>query len=493
VLLTSLAVARFARAHAGAFYDDAYIYLRYVQNVFGGCPLAFNCADGRIEGFTSPLYLALLTLGGALGASLETVAHVVCAGSLALALGVAASLPVHPLFRRSLGAARFAVAAAVALVLAWDHYVVLEGAVGLDAGLSAAVVGAVGWAALDEKRRGLRALLIVGIVTRPELALLWLALPILPEGRKLRFYAPLAVAAAALALVRWGLFADVLPNTVWAKTGGTVGHFELGLAYLGETFRDFPLIALSPLALGLPRARNAVSYLLAASGLWLASFLYSGGDVFRYSRLAFPLVPLLSALALLGVAWWARVLLERAAPRFVRLSSVAAALVALGFGSHALFEHQIGDDVEMTNIDRWKKVGLFLSGFPEGTSVATSAIGAVSFYSHLRVIDLLGLTNREVGKQGATVPKLEARKSIGHERHNTEWVLAQKPDVIMTLAWSRTPFQPSTPIDAGVYADFLLMEEIRRGRAPYLVFTPEVAPGLYWFFFVRRDFAATLR
>ena len=41
------------------------IYLRYVRNLHAGCGPTFNCGQPPVEGFTSPLYLAVLWAGAA--------------------------------------------------------------------------------------------------------------------------------------------------------------------------------------------------------------------------------------------------------------------------------------------------------------------------------------------------------------------------------------------------------------------------------------------
>src|SRR5262249_62233248 len=68
-----------------------------------------------------------------------------------------------------------------------------------------------------------------------------------------------------------------------------------------------PLASAAPLAL-LPPAgpRRAAGFVLAGTAAWVAFFLRSGGDLFDYSRMMFPLVPALSVLALAGIAELAR-------------------------------------------------------------------------------------------------------------------------------------------------------------------------------------------
>jgi len=495
---------RFVLQRPTSFYDDAYIYLRYVKNTFGGCPLAFNCADGPVEGFTSPLHFVLLCVGHLVTDDLELAMLVVCVLGLGASMTVAVLMTRHGAFRESGFEAPWLLAPSVAAVLALDHYVLVNAVVGLEAGVASLIVGLIAYTALDPQQRGLRLMLVLGTLARPECAVLFAGLPLLPQARNLRYWVPLVAAALGIMLLRWIVFHDIMPNTFWAKTGGTGEHFALGWRYLLETLADFPLMLLSPLALSLKGCRRSVGFFLIGALLWGLFFLYSGGDFFSYSRFAFPLVPVLTVFALAGVTHLVAVVLKRLSekPASTHTGTIvsrhplhapaqwapaAALLVAVAVSVRSAAAHHIAEDSRLVKVERWKAVGRWMRQLPADTRVAATAIGAVGFYSELHVYDIVGLTSPDVAKRGQSVPKLEARKTLGHERHNTEWLLAQRPHLIMTLAWSDRPFEPTTPVETGVYGEWLLMEEVRKGRAPYDVITPEVAPGVYWFMFLRKD------
>jgi hypothetical protein len=77
------------------------------------------------------------------------------------------------------------------------------------------------------------------------------------------------------------------------------------------------------------------------------------------------------------------------------------------------------------------------------------------------------------------------RTWIGHEKQATDWVLAQKPDLLIFTRWRE---QPWTLDDAraGFWAEWQLLHAIREGRAPYTVEPAEISPGVYWLVFRRR-------
>ena len=77
--------------------------------------------------------------------------------------------------------------------------------------------------------------------------------------------------------------------------------------------------------------------------------------------------------------------------------------------------------------DRWIELGRFL-GRPEhrGKTIAVDAAGKIPYYSRLAAIDMLGLTDAHIGHQPA------ATFRVGHNKHDAEYVLARRPDLIAT-------------------------------------------------------------
>ncbi len=317
----------FVRDHAYSMYDDAYIYLRYVDNIAHGCGVRWNCSGAPVEGFTSPLYLVLLLLGRVVTTDLESYTQVI--GPLLLFAGlIVASLLVN---RGELGRTdrriRLGLCFATALLLATDDFVVLNAVVGLETGLAALVVALLVGAVLDRSERRTQVYLILAVLARPECAIFVLALPLLPWTRRLRFLAPIGVALLAIAVARLAMFGDLLPNTYWAKAGGGARHAELGWAYIVETVELFPLIAFAPLALLRGAARRELAYVIGVAVIWFLFFLRSGGDLFMYGRLAFPLVPALTLLGIYGL-WSALSALLARIPRAQDLGTDRQGLVA---------------------------------------------------------------------------------------------------------------------------------------------------------------------
>ena len=480
--LVTACVIWFAIAHWDSIYDDAFIYLRYVRNLDNGCGLRFNCRGVAVEGFTGPLYLAVLWAGSLITDNLIWLCQVVGTVGLALACSLAVVVAA-----RVTDAARFThapavVAIATAVTLGVDDFAMLNAVIGLETAMAAAAFSALALAAVTGRPRLLVAMTCAFVLLRPEALVFVLALPILPALRHARYLAIVGGVLVLVTVLRFVLFDALLPNTYYAKSGGTLAHAGLGLAYIRDAIIDFPLVLLAPLALlgtSSPR-RTAVGFLLAGTAAWVAFFLRSGGDVFSYSRLVFPLVPVLSGLALAGV-------FELGARRWrQRLALAVTGAVALVVGGRAWIAHDIPEQHAHPRVVEWAATGRYLKAHvPRGTLVATVPIGAIGYYAQLPILDLVGLTEPEIARAGRTVPtELLTKQWIAHERHNTEHVLARAPTWIVTTMVRDQPWTLGEA-RAGFWADWLLLQEIKAGRAPYHVHDAEVAPGRHVLMFER--------
>ena len=83
-------------------------------------------------------------------------------------------------------------------------------------------------------------------------------------------------------------------------------------------------------------------------------------------------------------------------------------------------------------------------------------IGAIGYFSRLPLIDLVGLTSREVARGERVPDDMLTRTWIGHEKQATDWVLAEKPELLVFTRWRD---QPWTLDDAraGFWAEWQLL------------------------------------
>ena len=66
--------------------DDAYIFFRYAENIVQGYGIVWNQGESPVEGFSSPLWLLILVLGGQIGFSPVIVSKVIGGGCVGAAV-----------------------------------------------------------------------------------------------------------------------------------------------------------------------------------------------------------------------------------------------------------------------------------------------------------------------------------------------------------------------------------------------------------------------
>lgn len=65
--------------------------------------------------------------------------------------------------------------------------------------------------------------------------------------------------------------------------------------------------------------------------------------------------------------------------------------------------------------------------YPSNYTIASSGIGALGFYSKMKILDLLGLTNKVVAKNGIFGNDI----IYSHGKSDVNYILNQKPQIII--------------------------------------------------------------
>jgi len=237
--------------------EDGYIYLRIADNVLAGNGPVFNAGE-RVEAYTGPLWLAIVSLLGGLTRSFLALEQLVVVLGLLFSVGGLAAAALGGLRIARARGAGTRVAPLGALVVAalppfWDY-----ATSGLETGLAVGWLGAsflvlTRWIAPGTGPRGaVPAAVLIGLgpLVRPDLAVFafafGLALVALARptvGGALR----LGVAAVALPVAyqvfRMGYFGTLVPNTAIAK--------EASSAFWSRG-ADYAVNAVAPYALWFP-------------------------------------------------------------------------------------------------------------------------------------------------------------------------------------------------------------------------------------------------
>jgi tetratricopeptide (TPR) repeat protein len=447
--------------------DDAYISYRYAQNALAGHGLVFNIGE-RVEGYTNFLWVIWLALAGSMGFSFDAAAKLLGLSGAAGMIILAALLTQH--LTAGLRIARGDwLAAGVALWLG------ANGALAYWAvsGLETAFFGFLVTLAIYLWWRGSRLTVIpitLAILTRPEGGLIWLLLAAgewyVGRDRQRLGWMLLSVGLALIPFAGFKLlyYGDLLPNPFHAKTGLSSEYLASGLVYLWEFLRDYGLwgLALIPFAAALAQGERRLRVL---ASLWLVFALYVvavGGDVLRPNRFFVPLLAVFAVITAIGltlfIARW------RAA---LATTVVAILLIAWGTTGWLLTRAPLVSThkLEMALTGKLRETAARLrASSPQAFTVAASTIGRLGFeLPGCRVIDMLGLTDREIARHPETIPGISS--SWKERNFNAGYVLAQNPEYILFS----TGYKPSAPAERAL----LLHSRFRRNYFGFLFYADD--------------------
>ncbi|HEU5181801.1 MAG TPA: hypothetical protein VFW45_13510 [Candidatus Polarisedimenticolia bacterium] len=406
--------------------DDAFISFRYARNLANGNGLVFNTGE-RIEGYTNFLWTLLMAIP-----HLLHIDAVFFAQATGLACFAGTLLMTHRLAGRVLGSESDSLL--VVLLLASNYSFLCYATGGLETQLQTLLLVVVAYLGLADRplSRARDVLCLswactLALMTRLDslIALvppMWLAtVRSLRTRRKLgsgSMIRPLGWSLPALmSLLVWlgwkmSYYGEILPNTVHVK-GAETAVMKMGLQYGYIFVRSYLMVP--ALLLSAVQARNAlrspgIRVLGASLAAWAAYVISVGGDFMEF-RILVPVLPFFFIVLLAGL------------PRSMAVRSTVVASLVLGSLYHASTFRGAGAIEPMRNLqahvlgedDNWRQIGLDLQRLFATTHpaplIATTAVGAIPYYSRLPTVDMLGLTDREVALHG-----LPADLKPGHRK-----------------------------------------------------------------------------
>ena len=382
--------------------DDAYIFFRYAEHLSVGEGLRWNVGLPTVEGFSSPLWVLCLGVGG-IFVDIPIFARwfgLLCLGG--------AFFELH----RTMKPSWFTGCALLSLSLVMGlHY---WGTAGLETPLylwlllvslpllSRSSVGFWNWVALG----------LLGI-TRPEApAIVCLVLCL----RWFRFRTWSNKYLLALApMLGWQLyrlwyFGDWLPNTYWAKASGDLyGRLLSGWNYAGWL--------LIPLVIGIWKSTDKLVW-IPSIALW-SIVVVGGGDWMWHHRL---LVPVLGIVVYLG--WtvegrWRYALVASMIPYWIKPAMVWAVLGCVWTGKTLpTTEFQEGNLIVVSErlADEIREV------YPTDSLIAVNHAGVLPYFlSDYDFLDMSALNDRHLARLEGGL----------HQKFDAEYVLNQQPDLVV--------------------------------------------------------------
>jgi hypothetical protein len=392
--------------------DDTFIHLQYARHLAGGHGLVFNLGE-RVYGCTSPLWVALLADGMALGLD-----GVLWAKLLGVVAAIASLGWFLQLLRRTV--ATPAVRAAATVGWAGHAWMARWAMSGLETPLAVALVLA-GFVAFTEGRtwgaRPVRtgSLWALAALTRPEamlLLFLWGVSLLIETEDRFGLRRLIAGLLPPFVIVGgWLLFARLYFGTFWPQTliVKSVGASSMGMS-LDHAWRQARLIVATDgvllllLAMGLALARVARAPGFGSAHRWLPwawviglPALYVSRGVNVLSRDVLVVLPILAWLAWRAAErWWIGSPSGPTPERASHAGMLAAAITVLVLAQNLLvFEKSVIPHVRSfspglrQSLIRWGE--WFDRNTPAHAVIATPDIGAIGYFSRRSVLDLAGL------------------------------------------------------------------------------------------------------
>ena len=414
-----------ALAVSNAFVlDDAFISFRYARNLVETGELTWNPGERvPVEGYTN--FLWTLLLAGALALGIDPVVASQLLGLLALTGTLIATCR---LAARVLGSPGRAAVAVGLLGVNYTFSCFATG--GLETQLQALLITACAGVALSIARpatkspgagryASLSALSAAAVLTRLDSALpcsilfAWVWIALLRRRPPMRSILVRGVASAGPALLLLGpwlgwklaYYGEILPNTFYAKVQAvSVATLEQGLGYLLTFVVSYQLLPCLVLAAALGkrlwRRQDLFALGLVVLG-WCAYLVRVGGDFMEF-RMLVPILPLAFVVVTFSIFQ-----LEHRGGR-----ALLATLVVFGSGFHAVRFTDGGDLDSVPTLrgyieserDNWPGVGRALGELfgtaAQPVTIATTAAGAIPYYSRLPTVDMLGLNDLQVARHG---------------------------------------------------------------------------------------------
>ncbi len=431
-LLVAFLLAAHASLYDGWMVDDAGISLAYAQNLAAGHGLVAQPGATPVEGFSNPLWILLSAVLSPFGTLSEPW------GPKLLGLGCAsAALWVSARLAGRMGARPVALWLPAALFTVLNPAFVVWVGSGLENGLYAFLVMALTLAAVGavdpggSRGRAAPVGALAGLValTRPDGVVYVLLYPLVSmaggggapgpvRARGLAAYGlAFGLVVGAWAAVRISVFGDLLPNTYRVKGGPGFADLvgiavlsapmvEKAMGLVATLFEPVAgnllgtLVVVGAVTLAVRGAgRPAHAAVAGAGGLAFLAYLLLPSDWMAERRFATPFYPLFY----LGLAATSRAFcLRRYGPPGERLHLVAmAALLAVSlpaFRYRALrFAHTPNISVDFVRRAYAEPLARHARdlGLAEA-SVLLPDVGGMLLGSRLRVVDLAGLTDREL-------------------------------------------------------------------------------------------------
>jgi arabinofuranosyltransferase len=242
-----------------------------------------------------------------------------------------------------------------------------------------------------------------------------------------------------------------LPNTFYAKTEFTVQFLSRGLKYfynftksnlLYGVFLFLPFVLLSD-----KKLRYNLWFGFYIMFVWIFLVVIIGGDVLPVHRFFLPILPIIFIMNVKAVFYLTEKIKSNKANLSLKILTLFLILV-YGYWNYNLQKPSI-QNFRSYESGLVKKMKIYAGWIKEQSkiksmskkkiTVAMSTIGAFSYYSSARIIDIVGLADEYIAHHPKEVEGIDEELPVlWRERHyNADYVLSKKPDYIIFPAGAK--------------------------------------------------------
>jgi hypothetical protein len=498
--------------------DDAFITLRFAQNLSNGLGFVWNPGEPPVEGSTSLLYLSLLAALNKMGFSLITLMPFIGVGATLVTLMLIWKLgnilnPSHPaenLF--------------ILILISISPPVLYWQSAGLETPIySMILIGAIlcYLSYLNDKipAWGVGIIFSLLALTRPEGVVLFgvtiafecfyrfMRQHPLIDAKLKWLIAWFMLIYAPIYIWKWVYFGWPFPNTYYVKTGGGITQIMGGLDYLLENSIRFIFPAIGiPLALLILRSRQpgwlkkislkrAYIGIMAMAGIIIITF--NGGDHFEFGRFLVPVIPLVIVATIdLGFSELFDSDKNASALRPIFLAITLGVAMFYWEPWNAYLWQRTGP-IPQANPNQFEylpswETSFILSGktlsiiASEDSSIAVVPIGAIAYYSNLNVIDMVGLVDPVIAHEPFD-PLYTATWRPGHDKGNGSYILFRQPDYIQLVDLLTSKPMPEPDAHALQYKSIVEIWESPTFHTLYEFYPVQTTGGWYCNFYRRNE------
>lgn len=255
---------------------------------------------------------------------------------------------------------------------------------------------------------------------------------------------------------KWWYFGYPLPNTYYAKTGAGLLQIQNGYIYTISSIKQILNLPIIPIFLFVfafywVKHKQAL-YLVVIIIVICTMTTLSGGDHFSEARFLIPILPFVFSLVSIGISHITPKV--SMASKFILLFGILVFTYNVWKPSQPLINTnqvvEIAENEKLKFFYNWKEgytlMGKALNEITKPTdSIAVVPIGAIGYYSNIRVIDMVGLTDVKIAHEPFD-PAYTSSWRPGHDKGNGIYILNQKPTYIQLVdLLSSIPYEGLLP------------------------------------------------